>query len=104
MRTYASDQISALDYINTTLRLTYSVSSANMSLGGDNNAGACDGDARKAVIDSLRSNGIATVIAAGNDGWTNALSMPGCVSTAVTVGAVYDTDLPVPPLPSPGTT
>lgn len=93
-RTYDSDQISALDYVNNTLRLTYNVSSANMSLGGGNNTSACDGDGRKGAIDNLRSNGIATVIAAGNDGWTNALSTPGCVSTAVTVGAVTDTDNP----------
>ncbi len=93
-KSYDSDQISALDYINDTVRLTYSVASANMSLGGGNNTAACDGDGRKAAIDNLRSNGIATVIAAGNDGWTNALSTPGCVSTAVTVGAVNDTDNP----------
>ena len=44
------------------------------------------------AIDNLRSAGIATVIASGNDGFTNAVNAPGCISTAITVGATGDTD------------
>jgi uncharacterized repeat protein (TIGR01451 family) len=90
VKTYDSDNLSGLDYINTTLRLSWPISSANMSLGGGMHTSACDGDARKAAIDNLLSNNIATCIASGNDGWTDALGAPGCISTAVTVGAVYD--------------
>ena len=90
VKTFASDQISGLDYINTTLRNSYSIASANMSLGGGEYTGACDGDSRKAIIDTLRSNSIATVISSGNDDWTNRLGAPGCISTAVTVGSVTD--------------
>ena len=41
----------------------------------------------KAVIDNLRAAGIATVIASGNDGYDGLISAPGCISSAVTVGA-----------------
>jgi subtilisin len=41
----------------------------------------------KTRIDDLRAAGIATVIAAGNDGFTDGLSFPGCISSAVSVGA-----------------
>jgi uncharacterized repeat protein (TIGR01451 family) len=90
VKTYDSDQISALNYVNDTLRTNWSISSVNMSLGGGMYTAACDGDARKASIDNLLSNGIATVISSGNDDWTDALGAPGCVSTAVTVGNVFD--------------
>ncbi len=92
VRTYDSDQISALNYVNDTLRNTWTIASINMSLGGGEHELACDGDARKVSIDSLLSNGIATDIAAGNDGWTNTIGAPGCISSAVTVGSVTDTD------------
>jgi uncharacterized repeat protein (TIGR01451 family) len=90
VRTWDSDQLSALNYINNTLRHSFDIAAANMSLGGGMNTTACDGDAKKAAIDNLRSNGIATVISSGNDDWTDALSAPGCISTAITVGSVFD--------------
>jgi uncharacterized repeat protein (TIGR01451 family) len=90
--TYDSDQLSALEYVNNTLAPHWNISSANMSLGGGMYTSACDGDSKKAAIDNLRSNNIATVISAGNDDWTNALSAPGCISTAVTIGNVFDGD------------
>src|SRR2546425_12543627 len=46
----------------------------------------------KTIIDNLRSAGIATVIAAGNAGATNAISVPGCISSAISVGATTKTD------------
>ena len=87
---YASDQLSALNYVNTTLRTMFdNIISVNMSLGGGQFWAACDGDSRKAAIDNLRSNGIATVISSGNEDWTNSLGAPGCISTAVTVGNTF---------------
>src|SRR5262249_555203 len=35
---------------------------------------------------------VATVIAAGNDGRSNAIAEPGCISSAISVGATDDTD------------
>lgn len=63
-----------------------------MSLGGGENATACDGDTRKTAIDSLLAAGIATVISAGNNSFDAAVGTPGCISTAVTVGSTTDAD------------
>ncbi|MFG1966627.1 S8 family serine peptidase [Nonomuraea sp. NPDC049028] len=65
---------------------------ANLSLGGGQYTAACDGDPRKAIIDSLRTAGVATVVAAGNDGFGTAVAAPACVSSAITVGATTDQD------------
>ncbi|WP_433427658.1 S8 family serine peptidase [Nonomuraea sp. CA-141351] len=65
---------------------------ANLSLGGGQYTAACDADPRKTVIDSLRTAGVATVIAAGNDGYGAAVAAPACVSSAITVGATTDQD------------
>lgn len=64
-----------------------------MSIGGGSNTGTCDADSRKPAIDQLRALGIATVIASGNDGFTDAVSSPGCISTAVTVGSTSKFDV-----------
>ncbi len=47
---------------------------------------------RAGSIDTLDSVGIATVIASGNDGYSSATGFPGCISTAITVGATRDND------------
>ncbi len=65
---------------------------ANLSLGGGRNTTACDTDARKPVIDRLRAAGVTTVVAAGNNGYTDAISAPACVSSAVAVGSTTDQD------------
>jgi subtilisin len=89
---YTSDQISGLNHVYS-LRSTHAIASANMSLGGSGPfSSACDSDSRKAIIDSLRAAGIATVIASGNNGFNNGVSAPGCISTAITVGATTDAD------------
>lgn len=89
---WTSDQVAALDWLfvnNATLNLA----AINMSLGGGQNSSACDSsDPRTNVINSLRAAGVATVIASGNDGFTNAVSTPGCVSSAITVGSTTKTD------------
>ncbi len=83
---WASDQIRGMERVYA-LRNTYKIAAVNMSLGSEKHASVCDKDARKAIIDNLRSVGIATVISSGNDGYSNATGTPGCISTAVTVGA-----------------
>jgi hypothetical protein len=93
---YPSDQISAL-YRVYNLRNDYKISSVNLSLGADSYTTNCDVDANytaeKAAIDTLRSVGIATVIASGNDGTTNAISGPACISSAISVGATNKSDV-----------
>ncbi len=66
------------------------IAAVNMSLGGGqiSSQAQCDADnaAVKAAIDNLRSIGIATVVASGNNGYTNAMSRPACISSAISVG------------------
>ncbi|NOQ31390.1 MAG: S8 family serine peptidase [Helicobacteraceae bacterium] len=87
--TYTSDQTKGLERVYA-LRNSYSIASVNMSIGGGKHTSYCNSDSRKAIIDNLLSAGIATVIAAGNDGYTNAVSAPGCIQSAITVGATSD--------------
>ena len=89
---YTSDIIGGLQRVYS-LRNTYSIASANLSLGGGSYTSNCDSAdaATKAVIDLLRGANIATVIASGNEATKNALSSPGCISTAISVGATLDT-------------
>jgi len=89
--TYDSDQIRGLQRVNAR-RAARNIVAANMSLGGGNNAGACDTDVRKPVIDQLLANGVATVISSGNSSRVNAVGSPGCISSAVTVGSTTDAD------------
>ncbi len=91
MLTFTSDQIAGLERVYE-LRNTYHIASVNMSLGGGQYATTCDSDSRKAAIDNLRAAGIATVIASGNNGYRDSMSAPGCISSAISVGATDDAD------------
>jgi subtilisin family serine protease len=88
---FTSDQIRALQHV-LDRRAALNVVAVNMSLGGGNNASACDTDARKPLVDSLRAARVATVISSGNDALTAGVGAPGCISTAVTVGSTTKTD------------
>lgn len=89
--TYTSDQIRGLQRV-IDLAGTLDIAAINMSLGGSQHFAACDADPRKDSIDQLRALGIATVIASGNNGFTDSVGAPGCISTAVTVGSTTKTD------------
>ena len=71
------------------------IAAVNMSLGGGayTSESSCNSAnaSTKALIDNLKSRGIATIIASGNEGKTNAISAPACISSAVSVGATWDT-------------
>jgi hypothetical protein len=88
-----SNQIQALDWLfqnALTPASGVALASVNMSLGDDTqNPGNCDAKepATKASIDSLRSEGVPTLIAAGNDGYTAGINIPACISTAVAVAS-----------------
>ena len=88
---YTSDILAALERVYI-LRATYAFAAVNMSLGGGLFSATCDDEPYKPFIDNLRAAGIATVVAAGNDGATDRLSAPACVSTAVSVGAATKDD------------
>lgn len=88
---YTSDQMKGLERVYS-LRSRFAIASITMSLGGGAYSSYCDDDARKSIIDQLASVGIATAIAAGNDGSSNSVSAPGCISTAITVGSTTKSD------------
>ncbi len=84
---WTSDQILALQQVYE-LSEKMSIASVNLSLGAGSVQEYCDFDPRKQSIDLLKSAGIATVISSGNNGYIDAVSSPGCISTAITVGAI----------------
>lgn len=85
-----TDVLYALDRVYA-LSGTLSIAAVNMSIGANGFARQCDAvyPSIKAAIDNLRSSGIATVVASGNDGYINATSFPACISSAVSVGATF---------------
>jgi len=93
----SSDYIAAMNHVYS-LRNTHTIASVNMSLGGGefSSESTCDSSrsSTKTAIDLLRTAGIATIISSGNDGFCGSLSAPGCVSSAIAVGAVngWDTE------------
>jgi subtilisin family serine protease len=92
---YSSDQIRGLERVYALVKQVVNplkIAAVNMSLGGGKYSRTCDVyyGATKSAIDNLRSVGVATVIAAGNDGWKTSISGPACISTAISVGATCD--------------
>jgi subtilisin family serine protease len=86
---FNSDVLAGLERVYAR-RTALNIASVNLSLGSGQNGSACDGDSRKPVIDLLRSAGIATVVASGNDGFTDAITAPACISSAISVGSTGD--------------
>ncbi len=68
----------------------------NNSLGGGEFTGLCDGMFPSLATAAANCNaaGITIFASSGNDGLCNAVSFPGCLFRAVTVGSVFDDDLP----------
>ena len=91
-----SDVLAGLDWVNAH-RATYNIASANMSLGSGSYPGNCDvaESQYKTAIDTLRSNGVATVVASGNNGDPFHISSPACVSSAMAVGSIASETLGV---------
>ncbi len=74
---------------------TYNIAAVNLSLGTDatfSNVTNCDNydPLTTSTISTLRSYGIATVVASGNGGVTNGISHPACISSAISVGSTRD--------------
>jgi hypothetical protein len=77
------------------LRNQYTFAAVNLSVGAAKFTSPCDEQeaARKAAIDNLRSMGIATIAASGNEGFTDGINAPACISTAVSVGSTTKADI-----------
>lgn len=91
---YSSDIIEGIDWAIAN-RSAYDIVAINMSLGdGVNNASPCtSGSPFRTPIIQAKNAGILTVVASGNEGYTNGISGPACVPEATSVGAVYDANV-----------
>jgi len=76
------------------LRDIYDIASVNISLGGGRFTSTCDSDDTLItnVTGRLKGVGIATVVASGNDGFTDSISAPTCITNAIAIGATADFD------------
>ncbi len=92
---WPSDILAGIDHVRT-LAASLPLVAANMSFGSGTYYGksACDNGnvATKQAIDALLAVGVASVAASGNNYWPDAMNAPGCISSAVGVGAVDDAD------------
>lgn len=90
---FDEDILAALQYVQTTLSVSYTIAAVNMSLGdGSKNTSPCDSSPYFTAVAGLRAINIATVIAAGNEGYSDAISNPACVSNAISVGSTTKQD------------
>lgn len=88
LRAFDSDLLSALEQVYL-LRKFYSVAAVNLSAGGSRFIASCDNSApaMKAIIDLLQGVEVATIVASGNQGFTNGINSPACISSAISVGS-----------------
>lgn len=88
VRTWDSDYTAGLQRVLALKQSGVNIASANMSLGGGRKFNYCDVDLPfvKAAVDNLRSVGVATIISSGNDGYTDSIRSPACISSAISVG------------------
>jgi hypothetical protein len=90
--TYDSDQIRGLEYVYS-LRDTYDIAAVNMSLGRGRFYNACDDNVSASytsIVSNLNMAGIAVIAGSGNDGFTDSMRTPACLTGVVSVGAIYD--------------
>lgn len=89
-----ADLIAGLDWVYAN-NDTLGVDVINMSLGGGVYAGVCDNllPGLTSVLNDLRSSGVMIFAASGNDGRSDGMSVPACISSVLSVGATYDSDL-----------
>jgi subtilisin family serine protease len=94
---FDSDVLAGLDRVYA-LRDQFQIASVSLALGSGAHEGVCDAQVPtyKTAIDRLRTVGIPTVISSGNDGSTNTMTAPACVSTAISVGATDKSDVLAP--------
>jgi hypothetical protein len=96
---YDADVIGGLNWVHTEwVSSPYFISSVVIAAGqpGADYTTSCDvlASAYKTAIDTLRnSDGIATVVASGNDGFTDGVDYPACVSSVLSVASTNNSDV-----------
>jgi hypothetical protein len=93
LRAWFSDLIRGMERV-LELSETRTVAAVNMSLGGNFYTSACDAEYPSATtaINSLRAANIATIVASGNSKKADAISIPACISSAISVGSTNNSD------------
>jgi subtilisin family serine protease len=86
---YPSDQMKGLEFVLKRRRAGVAVASVNVSIGGGKYRRHCDKSERAytRLVTKLRREGVVTFASSGNDGFSNAIGSPACISKAVSVGA-----------------
>lgn len=88
-----SDIINAIDWCIAN-KTAYNIVAINMSLGdGLRYTSQCGGDPFANPVSNAKSAGILSSIASGNETYKDGISSPACVPAAVSVGAVYDSNM-----------
>lgn len=90
IRTFTSDQLSALDHL-LSLSSTIDIAAVNMSFGGGDESEPCTNDVRAITINSLTAAGTAVIASAGNDSLTSGIGSPACIPSVISVGSTRDT-------------
>jgi subtilisin family serine protease len=96
IKAFRSSQLRALNYVHSK-QLTHistgdgpDVAAINMSIAADTTGSPCDREnplfTRR--ISALRDDGVATFVAAGNEGNPLGVDHPACISSAISVGAL----------------
>ena len=67
----------------------YNIAAINMSLGGGAFTSPCATDFLALGVDAAKQAGILVAVASGNEGKSSSLSSPACAPSAISVGAVY---------------
>lgn len=93
-----SDLIAGMERVYL-LRTIHNLAAVNLSLGSLTEGGSaytspCDSGlpAMTAVVNNLRLAGIATIAGSGNNGFTDGMIWPACISSAVSVGSTTKAD------------
>jgi subtilisin-like proprotein convertase family protein len=90
---FVSDLIQGINFA-ITHKAEFAIAAINMSLGAEpdsDNVGYCDSSepAEAVALDAAAAADLPVVVSAGNGGFLHALAAPACLSSAVSVGAVY---------------
>jgi uncharacterized repeat protein (TIGR01451 family) len=91
---YSSDIIAGINYCISNAA-KYNISTISISLGGGGYSSNCDIQEPDfaTAIDSAVAAGLLVSIASGNDGYTNMISAPACITNATSVGGTYDANV-----------
>lgn len=90
---YQSDVISSIDWAIQN-KSTYNIVAINLSLSDNTyHSSPCLTDWSTSAINNAVSSGITVLASSGNSGYKDGISSPACSPNAISVGAVYDSNV-----------